>query len=436
MLTAPDLTMLLLAMVTSALCSGLEIALVSSNKLYIELQRKQGALWAKIVASLMEKPARVISALLVGNTIALVAYGIVMAHLLEPGLRALYPHEGFVLVMQTILSTLLILVVSEFLPKALFRLDPNGVLSVFALPLGLIYMVLWLPTVLLTTISEGILRLFGVKPNLGKAGFGRIDLDAFLQEVSEPTSSDKEVDAEVEYFRNTLELSNTKVRDVMVPRAEIEALDVEEPIAELSKRFLATGLTKLLIHKDGIDNIIGYVHSYEMFKRPRSIRAVLRPVNFIPGTMPADEVLKLFTKERTHIAVVVDEFGGTAGMLTIEDVVETIVGDIEDEHDDEDSVEERIGPTEFVFSARLEVEHLAEEYGLNLPESEEYDTLAGYIMHRTGTVPEPGEIVDDGPFRFTVTNVSHGRIDLVNLLVKDVEEGFTEGAPPKEEQKQ
>lgn len=431
MLSVPDLTILVVALLTSALCSGLEIALVSSNKLYIELQRKQGAIWAKVVASLLKRPARVISALLVGNTIALVAYGIVMAHLLEPSLRALYPHEGFVLMMQTILSTLLILVVSEFLPKALFRLDPNGVLSVFALPLGLFYLVLWMPTVLLTTISEGILRLFGVKPNMGKAGFGRIDLDAFLQEVSEATSPDREVDAEVEYFRNTLELSNTKVRDVMVPRADMEALDVEEPIAELSRRFLATGLTKLLIHKDGIDNIIGYVHSYEMFKRPRSIRSVLRPVNFIPGTMPADEVLKLFTKERTHIAVVVDEFGGTAGMLTIEDVVETIVGDIEDEHDDVDTVEERIGPAEFLFSARLEVGQLAEEYGLNLAESEEYDTLAGYIMHRTGTVPEPGEIVDDGPFRFTVTNVSHGRIDLVNLLVTDVEAGFSKGAAPK-----
>lgn len=428
-----DVILLLVAILTSAICSGLEIALVSSNKLYIELQRKQGAIWAKIVASLLKKPARVISALLVGNTIALVAYGILMAQLLEPGLRMLYPSEGFILVMQTVLSTLLILLVSEFLPKALFRIDPNGVLSVFALPLGVIYGVLWLPTVLLTTISEGILRLFGVKPNMGKAGFGRIDLDAFLQEVSEANSSDKEVEAEVEYFRNTLELSNTKVRDLMVPRADIEAMDVEEPIAELSKRLLSTGLTKMLIHKEGIDNIIGYVHSYEMFKRPRSIRAILRPVNFIPGTMPADEVLRLFTKQRTHIAVVVDEFGGTAGMLTIEDVVETIVGDIEDEHDDEDSVEERISPTEFVFSARVEVEYLVEEYGLNMEESEEYDTLAGYIMHRTGTVPEPGEIVDDGPFRFTVTNVSHGRVDLVNVLVKDVEDGFVGGAPPKRE---
>ncbi|MBK8582129.1 MAG: DUF21 domain-containing protein [Flavobacteriales bacterium] len=232
-----DLGILLVAMLTSGFCSGLEIALVSSNKLYIELQRKQGAIWAKIVASLLKRPARVISALLVGNTIALVAYGIVMAHLLEPGLRAIYPHEGFVLVMQTLLSTLLILVVSEFLPKALFRIDPNGILSVFAIPLWLIYAILWLPTVLLTTVSEGILRLFGSKPNMGKAGFGRIDLDAFLQEVSEDMGDDTAADAEIEYFRNTLELSNTKVRDLMTPRAEIAAIDVEESITELGQRF-------------------------------------------------------------------------------------------------------------------------------------------------------------------------------------------------------
>lgn len=428
-----DLILLVVAVMVSGVCSGLEIAFVSSNKLYIELQRKQGAIWARVMASLMKKPARVISSLLVGNTVALVIYGILMAKWLDPGLRNLYPHEGFILTAQTIISTLIILVVGEFLPKALFRLDPNGILGVLAVPLGFIFVLLWLPTVLLTGISEGILRLAGAKPDMGKAGFGRIDLDAFLQEVSETSSPDEEVEAEVEYFKNTLELSHTKVRDLMVPRAEIEALDVDEPIAELARRFQATGLTKLLVHKDGIDNIIGYVHSYEMFKRPRTIRSIMHPVNFIPGTMPADEVLRMFTRQRSHIAVVVDEFGGTAGMLTIEDVVETIVGDIEDEHDDEDTVEMRVGPTEFVFSGRVEVEHLVEEYRLNLEESEEYDTLAGYIMHRTAKVPEPGEVVDDGPFRFTVTNVSHGRVDLVNLLVKDVEKGFVDGTPPPEE---
>ncbi len=424
-MSSTDLLLIILAMALSALCSGLEIALVSSNKLYIELQRKQGAIWARLVAGLLKRPGRVISALLVGNNIALVVYGIVMARTMEPWLHSIYPHEGFVLFAQTVLSTLLILVVSEFIPKALFRIDPNGILSVFALPLRILYIVLWLPTMLLTTISEGILRVFGVRAKPGQVAFGRIDLDEFLKEVSDNSTDDKDMDAEVEYFRNTLELSNTKVRDLMIPRAEIVGIEVDAPVAELHKRFTDTGLSKLLVHKDSIDNIIGYVHGYELFRRPRSIRSVMRPVNFIPGTMPADEALQLFTKQRTHVAVVVDEFGGTAGMLTIEDVVENIVGDIEDEHDEEELVEERIGPNEFVLSGRVEVSYLAEQYGLNFPEHEEYETLAGWIMHHTGHFPDQGSVIDIGPFKLTVAQADHGRIDLVNLRVKDPEIGFS-----------
>lgn len=423
-MSGADLLLILLAMAVSALCSGLEIALVSSNKLYIELQRKQGAIWARLVAGLLKRPARVISALLVGNNIALVAYGIMMARLLEPWLRGLYPNEAFVLIGQTVLSTLLILVISEFLPKALFRIDPNRSLSVFALPLRILYGLLWLPTILLTGLSEGLLRLFGVHTKPGQVSFGRIDLDEFLKEVSDDPKASEDMDAEVEYFRNTLELSNTRVRDVMVPRAEIAAIDVDNSVTDLHERFVETGLSKLLVYKDSIDNIIGYVHGNELFRHPRSIRAVMRPVNFVPGTMPADEALQLFTKQRTHVAVVVDEFGGTAGILTIEDVVETIVGDIEDEHDEGELVEERLGPNEFVLSARLEVAYLAEHFGLNLPEGDTYDTLAGYILHHTGDVPEQGAVLEEGPFRITVAQVNHGRIDLVNLVVTDPDQGF------------
>ncbi len=411
-------------MAISALCSGLEIALVSCNKLYVELKRKEGAIWARLIAGLLKRPGRVISSLLVGNNIALVTYGIVMARVMEPKLHAIYPHQGFVLIAQTILSTLLILVVSEFIPKALFRLDPNFIMSAFALPLRILYIVLWPPTIVLTSLSEGVLRLFGTRTKPGQVAFGRIDLDDFLREVSDNAPAEQNLDAEVEYFRNTLELSNTKVRDVMVPRAEVEAIDVDEPVPVLHKRFIETGLSKLLVHKDSIDNIIGYVHSNEMFRRPRSIRAVMRPVNFIPGTMTADEALTRFTKQRTHVAVVVDEFGGTAGMLTIEDVVETIVGDIDDEHDEGQLVEERIGENEFVLSARLEVAYLAERFGLNFPDNDAYETLAGWILHHTGDVPAQGTVIEEGPFKVTVAQVNHGRIDLVNLEVMDVEKGF------------
>lgn len=408
----------------SALCSGLEIAFVSSNKLFIELERKRGALWARMVSSLLRKPGRVIGALLVGNNIALVVYGVMMAKLLEPWLFSTGLGEAFVLTSQTIISTLIILVVAEFLPKTLFHIDPNGSLSVFAFPLLLLYIVLWAPMMLMTGLSEVVLRIFGLRTKPGQTAFGRIDLDAFLKEVSANKPRQSTMDAEVEYFRNTLELSNIKVRDLMVPRAEIEAMDVDGSIAELREQLEETGLSKLLIYKDGIDNIIGYVHGYELFKHPKSIRSVMRPVNFIPGTMPADEVLQLFIKQRAHVAVVVDEFGGTAGMLTIEDVVETIVGDIEDEHDIPEEVEEKLDEATFLFSARCEVSDLRERYLLDLPESEDYDTLAGLILHSTGHLPEQGQVLDLPPFRFTIAQIQHSRIDLVRLEVTEPERGF------------
>ncbi|MBK6832086.1 MAG: HlyC/CorC family transporter [Flavobacteriales bacterium] len=413
-----------MSIAVSALCSGLEIAFVTGNKLYIELERKRGAIWARLISAMQRRPARVIGALLVGNNIALVVYGVVMAGVMEPWLAWFGLGNVFVLVAQTVLSTLLILVVAEFLPKALFRLDPNRALSVFALPLQVLYIVLWAPMMLMTGISDGVLRIFGVRTKPGQLAFGRIDLDEFLRELSEGQSKENTLDAEVEYFKNTLELSNIKVRDLMVPRARIEALDVEEPVDVLHRRFTDTGMSKLLVYKDSIDNVIGYVHGYELFRHPRTIRAVLRPVNFIPGTMPADEVLQLFIKQRTHVAVVVDEFGGTAGMLTMEDVVETIVGDIEDEHDTPEDVEERLGPDDFLFSARIAVYDLREKYRLEIAEDEAYDTLAGYVLHRTGDLPEQGQVIELAPFRFTIAQVVHGRIDLVRVEVLDAEAGY------------
>ena len=423
-LTFPDLLLILLSIAVSALCSGLEIAFVTSNKLYVELERKRGAIWARIVGRLLQHPARLIGALLVGNNIALVVYGVMMAKVLEPWLRTYGLGEAGVLISQTVLSTLLILVVAEFLPKALFRIDPNRTISAFALPLLVLYVLLWVPMMVMTGISEVVLRLFGVRTKPGQTVFGRIDLDEFLKEVSANQPRESNLDAEVEYFRNTLELSNIKVRELMVPRAEVEAMDVEGSVVELHDRFVETGMSKLLVYKDSIDNVIGYVHGYELFRHPKSVRAVLRPVNFIPGTMPADDVLQLFIKQRNHVAVVVDEFGGTAGIVTMEDIVETIVGDIEDEHDTPQEVEERLGPNEFLLSARLEVSYLREAHSLALAEGEEYDTLAGYILHTTGALPEQGQVIDALPFRFTIAQVDNSRIDLIRLEVIDPEVGY------------
>ncbi|HRO98295.1 MAG TPA: hemolysin family protein [Flavobacteriales bacterium] len=418
-ITPADLALIFVSVAVSALCSGLEIAFVTSNKLYVELERKRGAIWARVLGRLYKRPARVIGGLLVGNNIALVVYGVVMARILEPWLRSTGLEEAGVLIAQTVLSTLLILVVGEFLPKALFRIDPNRTIAFFALPMAVLYVLLWPLMMLMTGISELVLRAFGVRTKPGQTVFGRIDLDEFLKEVSVNQPRESDLDAEVQYFRNTLELSSIKVRELMVPRAQVEAINVEEPVEALHQRFVETGLSKLLVYKDSIDNIIGYVHGYELFRRPKSIRAVVRPVNFIPGTMPADEVLQLFIKQRNHVAVVVDEFGGTAGIVTMEDVVETIVGDIEDEHDTPDEVEEQLEEGQYLFSARLEIAYLRDKHGLALPEGDEYDTLAGYLLHTTGELPEQGQVIEQPPFRFTVAQVAHSRIDLVRVEVMD-----------------
>ncbi|MEZ4808187.1 MAG: hemolysin family protein [Flavobacteriales bacterium] len=417
-----DLSLILVSILVSALCSGLEIALLSSNKLYLELERKRGAIWARVLGGLLQRPARVIGTLVVGNTIALVLYGSVLSHVIAVQLAGMSTIPS--LLLQILACTLVILVAGEFIPKLLFRMDPNRALALFAFPLVVVHVVLWLPMIIVTAFGEAFLRLFGVNERTGHAAFGRVDLDDFLKDMSTATETGRSLDAEVEYFRNTLELSRIKARDLMVPRAEIEAIPVEESISVLKARFVDTGMTKLLVHTNNMDDILGYVHGYELFRHPRSIRAILRPVNFIPGTMPADEVLQLFIKQRSHVAVVVDEFGGTAGMLTMEDVVETIVGDIEDEHDTDEEVAEQLGPNEFLLSGRAEVAGLIERFRLALPESDEYETLAGFVLHSTGGLPEQGQVIELPPFRVTVAQVVHSRIDLVRLEVTDPVSGF------------
>lgn len=419
-----DLILIAAAVVVSALCSGLEIAFVSGNKLYIELERKRGALWARVITRLLKRPGSLIGTLLVGNNIALVVYGVLMASVLEPWLASMGLGEALVLTAQTLISTLVILVLAEFLPKAVFRIDPNGALRVFAIPLQTLHALLWIPTRIMTGLSEGILRLLGLRTKPGEVVLGRLELNEFLRQVSANREPQKSLDAEVEYFRNTLELSNIKVRDVMVPRAEIESVPEDASVADLRDRFVASGMSKLLVHRGGIDNIVGYVHGFELFRGPRSIRSILRPVHFVPGTMPADEALQLFIKQQARVAVVVDEFGGTAGMVTIEDMVETIVGDIEDEHDIPEEVNERVGEHAFLFNARQEIDDLRDKHGLALPEEEAYDTLAGLVLHAAGELPGQGEVIERPPFRYTIVQVEGSRIGLVRVEVTDPDRGY------------
>ncbi len=414
---------ILSTLVFSAFFSGMEIAFVSANKLKIELDGKQGNFLAKIVSNFMKKPSRFIGAMLVGNNIALVIYGIFMAKILEPEIIAYVNNEWLVLLLQTIISTGIILITAEFLPKTLFRINPNNMLRFFAFPLLLLYYLLIIPMFVVIGISEMLIKLFS--PQLSgnqEINFGRIDLEHFIKEGTENVDDKEEVDHEIQIFQNALDFSNVKARECMIPRTEIVAMEVEEDIEKLRDQFVEKGLSKILIFRDNIDNIIGYTHSFELFKQPESIKSILLPVSIIAMSMPANEILEIFIEQRRSIAVVVDEFGGTAGIITIEDIIEEIFGEIEDEHDKEELVETKINDKEFLFAARLEVDYLNQEFNLNLPESDNYETLAGLIIDTFESIPKMNEKIELDGFTFTVQKVYENKIDLVHLKIKEEED--------------
>ena len=415
-----EFLIILLSLFFSAMFSGLEIAFISANKLKIELDNKLGFYNAKVLSFFNKNPSRFISTMLVGNNIALVIYGIFMAKVLEPFFYSFFFSEFTVFLLQTISSTLLILFVAEFLPKALFRINPNSILSVFAVPIVIIYYLLFPVIWISTTISNGVLKLFfGLENKDGELNFGLVDLDHYLKEATSQVDKDEEIETEVQIFQNALDFAKVKARECMVPRTEIEALEEGEDIETLKNRFYETGYSKILIYRESIDNIIGYTHSFELFKKPRKIKEILLPIPVIPESMPASEILEFFTKEKKSVAVVVDEFGGTSGMVTIEDVIEELFGDIEDEHDNEDLIERKISDVEFLFSARLEIDYLNEQYKIGLPESEEYETLAGYIIHIHESIPQKGEKIETKDFVFNIRIVSKNKIELVHVLSKN-----------------
>ena len=409
---------ILATLLLSAFFSGMEIAFVSANKLKIELDGKQGDFFAKIIANFLKRPSRFIGAMLVGNNIALVVYGIFMAQILEPKIAAFTQSEFLILFTQTVISTLIILFTAEFLPKTLFRINPNSMLRFFALPLFIIYWLLFFIMIIVIGISELLIKLFA--PQLStdeELDFGRIDLEHYIREGTENSESQEEVDHEIQIFQNALDFSKVKARECMVPRTEIVALEMEETIEVLRDKFVQKGLSKILIYRDSIDNIIGYVHSFELFKKPESIKSILLPLPIIPMSMQANEILEIFIKQKRSIAVVVDEFGGTSGIVTIEDIIEEIFGEIEDEHDKEDLKEEKISDHEYLFAARLEVDYLNNEYNLGLPESDNYETLAGLIIDTFESIPELGNQIKKDTFVFTVKKVFDNKIDLVHLKV-------------------
>jgi len=409
------------ALIASAFFSGAEIAFVSSNKLKIELDKNKGLISGKILSQFVEKDSRFIATMLLGNNIALVVYGIYMAKLVEPWLAQFITSDGLILLSQTIFSTLLILVTAEFIPKVTFQINPNRALQLLSVPLWLIHKLLFPLTLFTMLLSNAVLRIFKVDTVNSKAVFSKVDLDDYVKDLSERMEDQNELDNEMEILQNALAFSNIKARDCMIPRTDIVALSIEHDIEELKTQFIDTGFSKIIIYRDTIDNIIGYVHSFELFKSPLTIKEILIPISFVPEAIPGKELLELFTKQHGNIAVVVDEFGGTSGLVTIEDVIEEIFGDIEDEHDKDGLLEERLNEYQFLFSARQDIDYLNEEYELELEESSEYETLGGLILNHTESIPEPGDVVSLEKYKLTIKEVSDRRIDVIMLEV--LEEG-------------
>jgi putative hemolysin len=418
-----ELIVILLTLIFSAFFSGIEIAFVSSSRLKIEKDKIQGSFSAKILSSLISNPSRFIGSLLVGNNIALVVYGIYMAKILEPWIKQFTASDVSVALIQTLLSTLLVLVSAEFLPKTIFRINPNQTLNVFAVPVWIFYYLLY-PIVLVTIgLSNAVLRfVLKIETEEDDPGFGRIDLDNYLKEATSQANDEEEIEHEVQIFRNALDFSGIKVRECMIPRTEIIAMDIETSLDELRENFTTTGLSKILIYRENVDNIIGFTHSSEMFKNPEAIKSTILPVTIVPETMSGNDALKHLMQQKKSIAVVVDEFGGTSGILTIEDMVEEIFGEIEDEHDHEDLIENEISKNSFLFSARQEIDYLNDKFKLGIPESDDYETLAGYVISKHESIPDLDEKIKIDNFLIDIKKVEDNRIDELVLTVIEEEE--------------
>lgn len=413
---------ILISILFSAFFSGMEIAFVSSNKLRVEIDKKQKKFFAFIVSYFIKHPSRFIATMLVGNNIALVIYGIAFARMLEEPIENLLGTDSNVilLLVQTLISTLIILFTAEFLPKTLFRLNPNNLLRLLSLPILIFYILLFPITLLTIGISNFAMRhMLRVLPDTKSVEpvFSKVDLDHFLTTLQPEEESDREMLEDLKIFKNALEFSRLKVRDCMIPRPDMIALEIDTSVNELRKKFIETGLSRILIYTDHIDNVTGYVNSKDLFKRPGKIRSLLIPIQFVPETLPVNKLLTDFIKEGKSIAVVVDEFGGTSGLITTEDIIEEIFGEIEDEHDSSDLVEKQLDESRFLFSGRLEIDYLNEKYLLGIPDSEEYDTLAGYIIYHYESIPKKGISVEMDSFLITVTGVSSNRIEQVELKV-------------------
>lgn len=424
-----EVGIIILCLLLSAFFSGMEIAFVSSNKVYLGIEKMQEGLIGKILTKITENPSKFIASMLVGNNITLVIYGFMMGDLI---IQLIYPElisaNGTilelpfqVLLIQTLISTLVILVTAEFLPKVFFQIYANTFIKIFAVPAYFFYQLLYVISTFVIKISDFILKkVFKTVGDETQLFFSKVELGNFISEQMNAVEDKSTVDSEIQIFQNALEFSGVKARDIMIPRTEIFAVEIHDSVKELRTLFIETGFSKILVYQSSLDDIIGYVHSFELFRKPKTIKSVMISVEFVPETMFIKDVLDLLTKKRKSIAIVLDEYGGTSGMITVEDIVEELFGEIEDEHDfDETLIEEKIEENKYRFSTRLDVEYINETYQLNIPEEDSYSTLGGFIVNHTKEIPLKGEQIEIDSFHFHVEEATNKKIELVVMTIHD-----------------
>ena len=416
------IVVILITVMLSAFFSGMEIAFVTSNKLRIELDRKQGVFGSGIISTFIHNPGQYIATMLIGNNVSLVIYGLLVTKLLQPVMSVFFDSELVILLVQTVASTAVILFVAEFLPKTVFLISPNFFLKVLSVPTMVFYIIFYPVSKFTLAASNLMIRLFfGLKKETKKQEdvvFSKVDLDHFVN-LSKQSEEEGEKDHHnIKIFQNALDFSNVKLRECMVPRTEIIAINVTSRIEELKEKFIETRFSKILVYKDSIDNIIGYFELKDIFKNPPEISTLIRKLAIVPESMPANRLLKIFVEEKKSLALVVDEFGGTSGMVTIEDVLEEIVGDIEDEHDVVEFTEKVVSDKEYILSGRLEVDYLNEKYDLKLPEEDDYETLAGLVLYYHGSIPRQNDTIRIRNFVIKVLRATSTKLELVNLKVE------------------
>ncbi len=416
-----SIIMIISMLILSAFFSGMEIAFVSSNKVHIAIEKKQGNFLSRILEKITKRPSKFIATMLIGNNIALVVYGFFMGDLLMKyivKLQYIEPNGFLALLIQTIISTLIILFTAEFLPKVFFQIYANRLVKFFALPAYFFYILFSLISEFVLWISDKVLKVFfKTEGDTVQLSFSKIELGNYISEQMETVKTEDEIDSEIQIFQNALDFSDVKSREVLIPRTEMVAVNINTTPKELSELFTKTGLSKILVFKENVDDILGYVHSFELFKKPDYIKNILIPVVFVPETMLIKDVLNILTKKRKSIAVVIDEYGGTSGILTVEDIIEELFGEIEDEHDSIVLTETTIEKGHYIFSARLDVDYLNETYKLHLPENENYETLGGMIVSFTEGIPEQDEIIKMENFNFQILEVSETKIELIEVII-------------------